>query len=47
MLGALFRSTSWQTNKSELLFVVTPRLAKPIAGPVRLPTDDYIELFDD
>jgi pilus assembly protein CpaC len=43
VLGALFRSTAWQTNKSELLFVVTPRLAKPITGPVRLPTDSYIE----
>jgi pilus assembly protein CpaC len=43
VLGALFRSTAWQTNKSELLFVVTPRLVKPIVGPVRLPTDSYVE----
>ena len=43
MIGALFRSTAFQTNKSELLFVVTPRLVKPIAGSVRLPTDSYFE----
>jgi len=43
MIGALFRSTAFQTNKSELLFVVTPRLVKPIAGSVRLPTDSYVE----
>ena len=43
MIGALFRSTAFQTNKSELLFVVTPRLVKPVVGNVRLPTDSYVE----
>ncbi len=43
ILGALFRSTSFQSDKSELLFVVTPRLVRPMSGPTRLPTDGYIE----
>lgn len=42
ILGALFRSTSFQTDKSELLFVVTPRLVKPLDGDYKLPTDNYI-----
>ena len=32
IIGALFRSTAFQTDKSELMFVVTPRLVKPMAG---------------
>jgi pilus assembly protein CpaC len=43
VLGALFRSTSFQTEKSELLFVLTPHLVKPTGGDVRLPTDTYVE----
>ena len=43
IVGALFRSTAFQTDKSELMFVVTPRLVKPMTGPTRLPTDSYIE----
>jgi pilus assembly protein CpaC len=43
IIGALFRSTAFQTEKTELLFVVTPHLVKPMAGNVRLPTDNYIE----
>jgi pilus assembly protein CpaC len=43
VVGALFRSTAFQTDKSELMFIVTPRLVKPMAGPTRLPTDGYIE----
>ena len=43
ILGALFRSTSFQTDKSELVFVLTPHLVKPLAGEVRLPTDGYTE----
>ncbi len=43
ILGALFRSTAFQTDKTELLFVVTPRLVKPIAANYRLPTDSYVE----
>ncbi|MCG2585808.1 type II and III secretion system protein family protein [Massilia sp. TS11] len=39
VLGALFRSTDYQNDRSELVFVVTPHLVKPLEGPVRLPTD--------
>ena len=42
ILGALFRSTAFQTDQSELMFVVTPRLVQPMAGAYRLPTDGYI-----
>ncbi|SMF10860.1 type II and III secretion system protein family protein [Pseudogulbenkiania subflava] len=42
ILGALFRSTSFQTDKSELVFVVTPRLVKPLPPDYKLPTDNYI-----
>jgi pilus assembly protein CpaC len=42
ILGALFRSSSFQTNKSELMFIVTPRLVKPLAPDYALPTDSYV-----
>lgn len=43
ILGALFRSSDFAADRSEVLFVVTPRLVKPVAGPVPLPTDNYVE----
>ena len=43
IIGALFRSTAFQTDRTELIFVVTPRLVKPMNAAVRLPTDSYIE----
>ncbi|HSR02151.1 MAG TPA: hypothetical protein VLM20_05095, partial [Methylophilaceae bacterium] len=44
ILGALFRSTEFQKDKSELIFVVTPHLVKPISSEnVSLPTDNYVE----
>ena len=43
ILGALFRSTGFQRDKTELIFVITPRLVKPLAADYRLPTDNYIE----
>ena len=42
VLGALFRSTEFQTGQTELLFVVTPRLVKPLAQAPRLPTDNHV-----
>ncbi len=42
ILGALFRSTSFQTQKSELLFVVTPHLARPVNGLPKLPTEGFV-----
>ncbi|GGY91104.1 type II and III secretion system protein family protein [Pseudoduganella plicata] len=43
VLGTLFRSSDFQNDRTELVFIVTPHLAKPLADKPRLPTDDYIE----
>lgn len=42
ILGALFRSSDFQNDRSELVFVITPRLVKPLPPDYKLPTDDYI-----
>ena len=42
VVGALFRSTQFQTDRSELVFVITPRLVKPLPPGYRLPTDGYV-----
>ena len=41
ILGALFRSTSFKADRSELLIVVTPRIVKPLAKMPELPSDKY------
>jgi pilus assembly protein CpaC len=41
VMGALFRSTEFQTDQTELMFVVTPRLVKPLTAAVMLPTDNH------
>ncbi len=47
VLGALFRSQSYQKGETELVILVTPRLARPLpAGKVLLPTDSYVEPTD-
>ncbi|WP_211209862.1 type II and III secretion system protein family protein [Uliginosibacterium gangwonense] len=43
IIGALFRSTSFQNDRSELVFVVTPHLVKPLSPDYVLPTDAYSE----
>lgn len=43
LLGPLFRSSDFQKNKTELLIVVTPRLARPLAHAPQLPTDHFVE----
>lgn len=43
ILGALFRSSDFVNDRSELLFVVTPRLVKPLPPDYALPTDGYIQ----
>lgn len=43
VLGALFRSSDFQTDRTELVFIVTPHLVKPLAQNPVLPTDAYIE----
>jgi pilus assembly protein CpaC len=42
VLGALFRSTDYQQDRTELVFVVTARLVKPLAPDYRLPTDGLV-----
>ena len=42
ILGALFRSSSFRRNETELVIVVTPYLVKPVsAGQIALPTDGF------
>lgn len=42
VLGALFRSTEFQNDQTELMFIVTPRLVRPLVAPVALPTDNHM-----
>ncbi|MGD9244460.1 MAG: type II and III secretion system protein family protein [Desulfobacterales bacterium] len=47
VLGALFKSTSFQKNETELVIIVTPHLVKPLnMAEQSLPTDFYIEPDD-
>ena len=40
IIGALFRSTNFQREETELVIIVTPRLVKPVrAGMLKAPTD--------
>lgn len=41
VLGALFRSNNFQSDKTELVFVVTPRIAKPLPANYPMPTDSF------
>ncbi len=41
VLGALFRSTAFQKDQTELVFVVTPRLVQPLRTAL-LPTDVHV-----
>jgi pilus assembly protein CpaC len=47
ILGALFRSTSFRKNETELIVIVTPHLVKPLdMAKQALPTDQFIEADD-
>jgi pilus assembly protein CpaC len=39
----LFRSTEFQKDMTELLFIITPRLVKPLPPNYALPTDHFQE----
>ncbi len=41
ILGALFRSTSYRRQETELVIIVTPYLVRPVSGQLALPTDGY------
>jgi pilus assembly protein CpaC len=44
VLGALFRSTRFQKNETELVIIVTPQLVKPLGPPPHpLPIDHFSE----
>jgi pilus assembly protein CpaC len=43
IFGALFRSSEFQKDLTELMFVVTPRLVKPLPPNYALPTDSFVE----
>jgi len=42
VLGTLFRSSDFQNDRSELVFIVTPHLVKPMEAVPALPTDAYV-----
>jgi pilus assembly protein CpaC len=42
ILGMLFRSSEFQNERTELLFVITPRLVKPLPPDYALPTDAFV-----
>jgi pilus assembly protein CpaC len=42
ILGALFRSSEFQSDRTELMFIITPRLVKPMPGEMALPTDGFV-----
>jgi len=47
ILGALFRSSEFKKNETELIVIATPRLVKPLnAADQPLPGDSYVEPND-
>jgi pilus assembly protein CpaC len=47
VLGALFRSSQYRREETELVMIVTPHLVKPLPpGPQPLPTDSFVEPND-
>lgn len=44
VIGALLRSTNFQQDRTELVFIITPHLVKPLANPnLPLPTDTFTQ----
>lgn len=41
VLGALFRSTAYRRQETELVIIVTPYLVRPVNGRMVVPTDGY------
>ena len=42
ILGALFRSDTFQRNESELVIIVTPYLVRPASQRLVTPTDGFV-----
>jgi pilus assembly protein CpaC len=41
VLGALFRSTKFRRQETELVIVITPYLVRPVSNQIALPTNGY------
>jgi pilus assembly protein CpaC len=41
IIGALARDTNYESDKTELIFVITPRIVKPLPPNYPLPTDHF------
>lgn len=41
IIGALFRSTSYSTGRTELLIIVTPRVVEPLNNRPEMPTEKF------
>jgi pilus assembly protein CpaC len=41
IIGALFRSSSFNSGRTELLIIVTPRIVQPLSDKPQLPTDKF------
>jgi pilus assembly protein CpaC len=41
VLGALFRSTKFRRDETELVIIVTPYLVRPVSGQLATPADGY------
>ena len=41
ILGALFRSSEFTSDRSELMFIVTPRLVSPVRADLAIPNSNY------
>ncbi len=46
IIGALFRSTGYQADQTELVIVVTPHLVTPRRGPTATPVDAFVPPSD-
>ncbi len=44
VLGALFRSSRWQRNETELVIIITPYIVQPVSDPnaLRTPADGFV-----
>jgi pilus assembly protein CpaC len=41
IIGALFRSTKFQRQETELVIIVTPYLVRPVNGQMAMPSNGY------
>lgn len=43
VIGALFRSSDFQKDRTELVIVITPHIAKPLPANYSIPTDNFAD----